>query len=348
VDYTVTTNFASAGYKTCIQYSAASTASASYAELSGGRFGGVALRDIKPVMNTDGTTYQPGSNTVYFTATASDPQGTASAGVFTLNLATQAITETGVVCVARTFSAVAHTYCSDDGLNVIYHGNGDREDLIDTWSTGFSNTNPVQILYKYVASGGGDILTTNLTVLSSMTALSPPLGSAGLGAYDQALAYDTVNSRYALAYSICNDCTFVSSSLTPSFYPALAYASSQTGTYTLTGMDNALAGGWEGTNLINVQGTLYLMTGGMHSPWVSTLAACNNTRVYDMSFTLLGQLSGATLGNTPSTTNAPCPHPSLFQHPDGLHMVLFTFNDVEWTSGQVFTTGQPQIELSTP
>ncbi len=43
--------------------------------LQGGRFGGVGMRDLKPVVNTDWTTYQPGSNTIYFVATAGCPPG---------------------------------------------------------------------------------------------------------------------------------------------------------------------------------------------------------------------------------------------------------------------------------
>jgi hypothetical protein len=342
----LTASGALSGFHTGFVIRSGGAASYQIANLSGGRGGGVSLRDIKPVVNPDWTTYQPGSNTIYFTASVNDPTGQGSEGVFTLNLSTQQITETGVICDARN----SHVYCGDGSGHVIYHSNGDREVLESTWATGMNNSTPVKMIYQYLTNGAQpDVLTNNLSVLSLPTVLNLPEGASGLGAYDGALGYDTVNSRYLMAYTICNDCTFANATTATSFYPALAYASTPTGTWTSIGMDTAELGNWEGTSLANVGGVLYELAGGPHFSFFSgNFPACTSSRIYNEAFAYQGALLGATFGNTVTSSNLPCPHPTLFQHPDGQHMVMFTFDDTEWTSGEGFSTGRPMIEISTP
>jgi hypothetical protein len=346
IDYTVTANFASAGYKTCFGLSNGAAGSFHVSTLQGGREGGVTMRDIKPVVNNDWTTYQPGNNTIDFTATIEDPNpGTnqGGAGVFTLNLNTQVITQTGVICVARSHSGTAHTYCGDDGINIIYHANGDREILLCSWSDDGGVSTPVHIEYEYVTNGSqSDLLTTNLSVLSSVATPNLPL-SGNLASYDGALAYDSAHSRYLMAYTVAP------SSGTTNFWPAMAYASSPTGTWTLIGMDTGLGNtGWEGTSWVNVSGTLYEVTGGPRYPISPAFQACTQARIYDETFTFKGSFLGATFSNMPYAGGNFCSHPTLFQDPDGIHQVLLTFLSGQFNSGNIFTIGQPVIEISTP
>jgi hypothetical protein len=350
-DFTASGNLS--GYETCFGVgSGGGTGTFKVSALQGGRAGGVGLRDIKPVVNNDWTTYQPGSNLIYFVADVFTPAAAisggdevgVSSGVFTLNLNNQVITETGVICTSRS----SHVYCSDGATSLIYHSNGDRELIWSSWATGFNNSTPVHLLYEYLTSGSqGDLLTTNLSVMPSPTSLTVPLGASGTGAYDPALAYDAVNSRYLLTYSICNDCTFSNGTTVTSFYPALAYASTQTGTWSLIGMDTAVQGNWEGTSFANVSGVLYELAGGPHYPAVSSWNACTDSRIYNEAFTYQGHLLGATFANIATSANLPCSHPTLFQHPDGIHTVLFTFNETLFPS-TTLGGGQPVLEISTP
>lgn len=344
-DYTVTSNFASAGYKTGFSVAWDAAGSVSVANLQGGRFGGAIMRDLKPVVNADWTTYQPGGNSIYFTATVGDPAGTqigpsngSTQGVFTLNVDSQTITETGVICDARS----SHTYCGDAAGHIIYHSSGDREVLLSSWGDQQSGT-PVKIMYEYLTNGvQPDVLTNNLTVLSSATALTVPMASGALDAYDPALAYDATNSRYLLAYTQGTISPLV-------VYPALATASSPTGTWTSIGIDNSLQGNWEGTSFANVSGALYELTGGPRFwPQSATWPSCNTSRIYDETFTYQGSLVGATFINgsaSPSLVN--CSHPTLVQHPDGLHVMLLTFDGTEFLSGNTGSTGRPIMEIST-
>lgn len=345
-DYTVTSNFASAGYKTGFSVAWNGSGSVSVASLQGGRFGGAIMRDLKPVVNPDWTTYQPGGNIIYFVASVGDPIGTqigpaggTTQGVFTLNVNSQTITETGVICNSRS----SHIYCGDAAGSIIYHSNGDREVVLSSWGDVTPPSNHAKVEYQYITSGAlPDVLTNNLSILSA-TALTLPLSTGATDAYDPAMAYDAIHSRYLMAYTEGTISPF-------SFYPALASASTPTGTWTLVGADNNLQGNWEGTSFSNVQGVLYELTGGPRFwPASTTWATCNSSRIYDETFTFQGSLAGATFisNDTASPSAVNCSHPTLAQHPDGYHMILLTFDGTEFVSGNTGSTGRPMMEVST-
>ncbi|HXV00652.1 MAG TPA: hypothetical protein VG166_09150 [Caulobacteraceae bacterium] len=352
--YNFTASGAMSGVKTCFGEAAGTSSTSNFQAQRGGRFGGIGLRDIKPVINPDGTTYQPGGNLIYFTATVAGPTGMSYEGVFTLNLNTLAITQTGVILDTR--SSVTHV---DDAGQVIYHSNGDRELLLSGWDT--FPASPVKVQYAYLASGSqGDLLTSNLSVVA-MTQLTLP-GDTN-GAYDPALVYATTSQCpstptpcWFLAYTILTNATGSLAAPATSFYPALAYAtSSPAGIWMSIASDSSLLGDWEGCSITNASGSDYVLCGGPGFPVPNSgLVGGNSSRVYDMTLTYLGPLKGATLnGAGGSQENGTNPHPTLFQHPDGQHQVLFTFDGTRFPAngggtGAIYSWGQPMIEISTP
>ncbi len=201
------------------------------------------------------------------------------------------------------------------------------------------------VQYAYVTNGSqGDLLSTNLSLVTPTT-LTVPL-NGGKGAYDPALVYDAAHTRYLLAYTINNDFT-LSATTNTVFYPALAYASTPTGTWTLIAADTRVLGNWEGTNIENVNGTFYVMAGGPRF-WPNTnIPACNASRVYNSTLTYIGAFLGAKFASASDPSSLPCPHPSIFAHPDGIHTVLFTFDQTLYP-GDTVAGGQPLFELTTP
>lgn len=238
-----------------------------------------------------------------------------------------------------------HVYCGDVAGNLIYHSNGDREAVLSSWNTTNGSTTPVLILYQNVLNGSqGDLLTTNLSILSSITTLTLPFGTGGVWAYDGALAYDAANSRYLMAYTVSN---LAGSTALTEFYPALAYASSPTGTWTSIGIDNTLAGNWEGTSFDNVAGALYELAGGPRTPFITSMPACSAARIYDETFAYRGNFLGSTFLNSDAPSAVNCSHSTLLQHPDMQHYGILTFNGTEF-GGNANNTGQPIVEISTP
>jgi len=340
-------NLQSAGWKTCfVEATNGGSSTFNVSNLQGGRFGGVGMRDIKVVVNPDGTTYQPSSNLIYFAATVADPSGInlshggAYQGVFSLNLDNMAITETGVIASSRSSAVLL-----DQAGQIIYHSNGDREVLESAWGGP-----TLGVLYQYVTNGSqGDVLTTNLSILSSQSTLTLPLGGSGQAAYDPALVFDSANSRWLLAYTITNDSTFATASPISYYFPALASATtSPTGTWTLIGEDTAAVGNWEGTNLFNVSGNYYVLAGG--PAWRianSNIPSGNSSRVYDAAMTYQGAIQATFAGG--GSASGTQPHPNLFQHPDGIHVGILTFDGTKFQpTNAAKTWGQPTIQYSVP
>jgi hypothetical protein len=119
----------------------------------------------------------------------------------------------------------------------------------------------------------------------------------------------------------------------------------------LTGCDLNTPGDFEGTSFANVAGTLYELAGGPHYSVTPAVNICSSSRIFNTSFVYQGTLLEASFMGSAyfaPGANSPCSHPTLFQHPDGAHVVLLTFLGGQFTGGNVQTIGQPVIEISTP
>ncbi|MGH7022123.1 MAG: hypothetical protein ACREEB_00880 [Caulobacteraceae bacterium] len=79
------------------------------------------------------------------------------------------------------------------------------------------------------------------------------------------------------------------------------------------------------------------------------MVAGNDSRVYDTTMTYQGRLLGATFNGLGQATGVIGAHPTLFEHYDGQHVVLLTFDATRFgPSSSVFSWGQPNIQISTP
>lgn len=301
------------GWKPSFTFASGSSTTWKISAFKAGRFGCVNMRDQTMVTNEDGTPYIVGG-LAYFTATAPDDVGSSYCGVFTLNLSTWAIAQTGVIMIDRSSKIYP-----DLAAQIIVYGNGDRRLVISTWGNGFGGT--LQVLHKLITTG--DILSGS-NVVSSMTALSLPLGGSGVGCYDPMLAYDAANSRWLMAYTITNDTNFVGNP----FYGALAY-STDLSTWTLISADSA-HNGYEGSKLLNIDGIYYMMVGG-------PAGSGNSSRVYDAAMSYLGTLNATFSGGADTQ-----PHPMVF--PSGSLQYLLTFDNTRYDTA--FSWGRVKIHTA--
>lgn len=340
-DYNFETAGNLTGWKPVIEIATnGGTQNCSFSTFECGRFGGVNMRDMTIVSNEDGTPYYPGGSTVYFTATATDPSGWTGAaenggsyqGVFTLDLNTNTITQTGVIFVAR--NSIVTNDCSGQ---IIYYPNGDRRILLVNWGSGNAVASNIKILHELVTSGSmPDLLTTNLSVLTGTAALSPPLGGGGgVGAYDPFLVYDAANNRYLMAYMITTG-TLV--------YVALA-STTDLSTWSSLWIDTSgivtLDDCYEGPRMMLADKQYWIMAGG-------PFGTGDSSRIYNVAGTIIGPFPNAVFsGNGGGAHGGTNPWPMVFPHTNGLEQVLLTFDGTPFAAtGASQSWGIPSVQLA--
>jgi hypothetical protein len=275
--------------------------------LANGIHGGVGIRDQTIVTNEDGTPYRPTPDTILFSATLPDARGAAYAGMFELDLTDYSYQQVGAIMVERDGKVHA-----DLGPHVIYYPNGDMRILIGTWGNGFGNS--IQVLHKLETS---QELLSGVRIVSGMTQLALPQSGANPGAYDPMMVWDSVNSRWLIAYSMVQNTNFSGHP----FYAAAAYSTDLT-TWTSLGVDTEL--GYEGTKILYANSQYWILAGG-------PAGTGNSSRVFDASMVYQGTLNAVFEGGTSTQ-----PHPMIF--PYGDKQVMISFDDVKHGSAN-FTWG---------
>jgi hypothetical protein len=266
--------------------------------LANGIHGGVGIRNQTIVTNEDGTPYRPTPDTILFSATLPDARGAAYAGMFELDLTDYSYQQVGAIMVERNGKVHA-----DLGPHVIYYPNGDRRILIGTWGNGFGNS--IQVLHKLETS---QELLSGVRIVSGMTQLALPQSGANPGAYSPMMVWDSVNSRWLIAYSMVQNTNFSGNP----FYAAAAYSTDLV-TWTSLGVDTAL--GYEGTKILYANSQYWILAGG-------PAGTGNSSRVFDASMVYQGTLNAVFEGGTSTQ-----PHPMIF--PYGDKQVMISFDDVK-------------------
>jgi hypothetical protein len=207
-------------------------------------------------------------------------------------------------------TALLGVWCNDNAGHISQDGIGGYNVLISSWEdtvSGTSGNQYLQVYYSNFAAIGGMMVMTNPTQLVL------PVSSGG-GCYDPYL----VNSggTYYLAY-------VNGANAANTFYPALASASSITGTWTAIFSDQTNATSYEGSRIAYLGGTYYPI-------WASLNSASN--RVYDLT----GNFRGAFLGLSGNTVHSP--HPMLIPYNGFTYYVTYDstlFNATSFTDGSV-------------
>lgn len=294
------------GWKSGFMLASSGNSTWAFDNLKIGRFGAVGLRDMTLVTLEDGTPYVE-SGKVYFTATAAAGYDS-YCGVFTLDLTTYAVAQTGVLQINR-----GGVIQNDVAAHIIRYGATDYRMVISTWGNGFGGS--LSFLHKLLS--GVDLLHGS-HVVGGMTALALPGGGAGV--YDPMLV--KVGSTWHLAYTITNDLWFAGSP----FYAALA-TSPDLATWTLVGKDDTHTG-YEATKIVKA-GTAY------HVVASGPAGVGTGTRVFDLSMAYQGALNATFYGGTDTQ-----PHPMAFAV--GSTWYLLTYDNYRF-NGLGFTWGRPMV-----
>jgi hypothetical protein len=303
------------GWKAGFTYASGADGDWSFDNLKWGRFGGVGMRDQSMVVNEDGSVYVDGDY-VYFGATIVDPKAAGYYGVFKLKMTDYTYQQVGAIMIERG----AKIYGDLSG-NIIWYANGDRRFVIGTWGNGFGGD--LQVLYKLETSLD---LLTGTNVIQNMTQLNLPGElDATYGAYDAFLVYDTINSRWLIAYCLVHPTSFVGNH----FYGAAAYSSDLIN-WNLIAADTANEG-YEGIKIIFANGGYWILIGG-------PVGSGNNSIVYNGSLVDQGRLNAIFSGGTDTQ-----PHPCMWKH--GNYVYLLSFNNTRY-GGVTFTWGQPTLQRS--
>src|SRR6478609_681352 len=263
-----------------------------------GRFGSVGFRDPFIVSNEDGTARFNGS-VVGLTATCTDPQAAAYCGVFTLDLVSRALTQTGVIMVNRSSSIQ-----NDNATHLIAYDDGTYRMWITSWGNSGLGANTIQILYKNETSLN---LLSGSNLVSGTTQLTMPFTGSG-GAYDASVV--KIGSTWYLAY-------IVGPSTPNTFFPALA-SSSDLSTWSLVGMDsNSFP--YEGSRIVKLANQYWVLA-----------ATSGSTNVYDMTMAYQGKM------NSLQVVGVNPPHPTLVPYGQYTYQVTF---DTQLYSGSANTLG---------
>lgn len=269
-----------------------------FANFKAGRFGGVGIRDHLIVTNEDGSPYFPTPTSILFSTTISDRLGVSCCGIFSLDLTDYSYEQVGVIMVER-----GGKVYNDLIAHIIYYAGGDRRITMSTWGNGLGGS--LQVLHKLETSQD---LLSGTRVVAGMTQLNLPGQTGALpGAYDQMLAYDAINSRWLIAYTVTDSTNFTGDP----FYPAAAY-SVDLSTWTLIGKESTV-NGYEGTKLLLLGGEYWVLAGG-------PAGTGDSSRVYNSAMVYQGPLDVVFEGG-----NNTQPHPMVF--PYGSKQVIISFDD---------------------
>ncbi len=236
--------------------------------------------------------------------------------MFNYDIIDDILTQTGFIFINRDSKIVP-----DTSMHVIYYSNGDRRLLSSTTANGAGGV--YDILHKLETSV--DVLSTGTHIISGMSILNLP-GETGLnpGVLDGMLVYDSINSRWLIAYIITEDTGFPGTA----FYPAAAY-STDLSSWTLIDKDDGGIGGYRGAKIFNHDGDLYIVAGGPDG-------SGDTIRLYDSSLVFQGNL-GITLEGAANTN----PHPAMVVD-DSSWVYVITNDDTKYASGN-FTWGNFQL-----
>ena len=289
-----------------------------YSGFGAGNFGTVCTRDMTLVVNKDGSPYNTSGGVTTLSATCTDPVGSGYCGIFQYNLNTNVLTQVGVLMVERS----SYIY-GDLNAAVVVDGSTYRV-LMATWGNGFGGA--INVEYEATATN----VLSGANILSGMSNLSLPgvtgMGYINPGSYDPMMYYDSVNSRWQIAYVITKDTSFTGSP----FFAASAY-SPDLATWTLIGADTANEG-YEGAKIIQAAGAYWIAVGG-------PAGSGNSSRVYDASMTFVGSLNAIFNGGSQTQ-----PHPMVFGV--GNTEYLITFDNHQYGSTS-FTWGNWIVETAT-
>jgi hypothetical protein len=260
-----------------------------------GRFGHLGFRDPTVITLEDGTPVIT-NDMVTLTATCTDSRAAAYMGVFTLDLVTRVLTQTGMIMVDRGSKRM-----NDNAGHIILADGGGYHFLITTWGDAGGAPALIQVLYKNETVLA---LLSGANLVSGMTHLPlagiPPSG----GAYDPYMV--KVGSTWYLAYT--------AGPTTPStFYPVLNSSTNLTD-WTLVGSDVA-AFPYEGTRILKTAGDYWIAAGSL-----------TDSRFYDLTMVYQGKQTFLSLGSGNP------PHPMFV--PDSKYVYCVTFDNVTngWAS----------------
>lgn len=285
------------------------------ANLTVGRFGAYGMRDNELVTHQDGTPYNPSGNVVLFTASTSDPASGSYIGLYSVDLGTFALTQIGVIMVARGGKVLPDVNC-----HIVLMNDGTAKVITATWANGFGGV----ILPQLTVLPNQAILAGSTVLTPSATLNLPGLLTGAYGAYDAYLVFNAATSLWMLAYSITPTTNFTGSP----FYAALA-TSPDLVTWTLVGADTTRPG-YEGTRIFQVNGAFYVLAGG-------PAGTGNAALVYNASMVFQGNLNAVFNGGAQTQ-----PHPMAF--PLGNFFYLITFDNTEANPGVSFTWGNFILE----
>lgn len=281
-----------------------------FSDFRAGYFGGVGIRDVKPVTYRNGSPYTVGGYH-YFTATFGCPGVPQTGpgvgipyshtGVFRYNFLTKHLEKTAALFVNRS----GLNYSDGTGKIVYDDALGCWRVLMGTWANGFGGA-----LLVAHQTFTGDVLN-GVHVLKDLATITLGLavgGSPIKGAYDQDLIYDDVDAVWRLAYTYTPDTTFPSA---PMYIAQDTSPDFTTWTNVLADSSHASV---EGTCFFKYDGVIYLAG-----------ASLSTNRVYDArTNTYIGALAYSR--PTPAVVNIiahPCLVPVMVQGRTRTFLVTF-------------------------
>lgn len=269
---------------------AAGTSTWGFSNFKVGSFGHLGLHDMHVLSNEDGSPVVA-SDTVNLTATCVDSEGRPYCGMFTLNLVTRQLVQTGVLFVSR--GGLLYNDCDS---HLVVAASGGYHFVITTWG----NVGPanIKILYKHETVLD---LRSGTNVVTGMSELSLPGVPVGGGCYGGYLVRDGVT--WYLGYVI-------GPSVALTYYPAMA-SSNDLSNWSLVGADVS-AVPYEGTYLVNLAGQYWMCVAT-----IVTTGYASDVRVYDLTMSYAGSFRLLSL------TSGHPPHPMLVPHGHYVYAVTF-------------------------
>lgn len=290
------------GWKASFTVAASASVTWVFDNLKSGIFGGVGIRDMTLVTNSEGDPLEF-SGKYRFTATSTCPVGTGYNSVWEYDPDDYSIAMIGAILTNRGGSRYndlnAHIVQNDDSTYRVVNA---------SWGNGFGG-----IIQCHHKNNVGDI-TTGEAYINSPDMLTLPLipGTGSGGSYDPYLVYDV--DRWLLAYAVVSRTDFVGEN----FYIAAA-ETSDFSTFTGIGSDPTRTK-VEGPKVCKSNGQMFIYGGGR-----------GDQPAYDTDMNYVGEPAfSPALYNGADTQ----PHIMIFPHASSYHCL--TWNQVRF--GSVFFT----------
>jgi hypothetical protein len=312
-----------AGFKAFFGAAKSGSGSASWTfdNLRAGRFGAVGVRDPSIITDESGRPIDFGGK-IRFLATTATPAGNAARdyqGVWEIDPATWALTQVGVICVARGSGIYV-----DTAGHLVKNDDGTWRLAICTWGNGPADGGDLRVRHVVTSAN----LSEGAHVVSGTAELNLARGSSAGGTYDPHMM--RFGGVWNIAHTIVDPQTFVGQN----YYVALS-TTTDFSTFTAVGADTTRPS-TEGTRLLRTNADL----------WVA--AADNNPvaqYVYDETLSFVG--SGLNCTPALPTPNPNAPWPMIAPFGDQQVMLTFDgtlFNGVSTTMGNLWVYTAPRYE----